>query len=173
GRGKKFGASSNILMDRIIGGWQVAGFLRYQTGRPFTVFSGSNTLSNVNQSPANCNGCSPGDGHVFADPSSSLIFYFDEATRAKFSTPAPGTLGNTGRNFFRTAANWNMDTSVSKRIYIREKMNFEVRADATNLTNTPTWDNPTADITSSTFGRLRTPLSQGARKIQLGAKFNF
>ena len=63
---------------------------------------------------------------------------------------------------------------MSKRFYFREKMNFEVRADATNLTNTPVWDVPTAVRTSGTLGNLTGPLeTTGSRKIQLGAKFNF
>jgi hypothetical protein len=67
-----------------------------------------------------------------------------------------------------------MDASVSKRFYVREQMNFEIRADVTNLTNTPWWDVPTAIRTSGTFGTFTSPLeATGARKIQLGAKFNF
>ena len=53
-------------------------------------------------------------------------------------------------------------------------MNFEIRADATNLTNTPFWDVPTAVRTSASFGVFTGPLeATGSRKIQLGAKFNF
>jgi hypothetical protein len=63
---------------------------------------------------------------------------------------------------------------VSKRFYIREEINFEIRADMTNLTNTPLWDVPTAVRTSGSFGAFTGPLeTPGARKIQLGAKFNF
>ncbi|MGH9628926.1 MAG: hypothetical protein ACRD7E_11430, partial [Bryobacteraceae bacterium] len=173
GNGKAIGGGVAPFLNRIIGGWQVAGFLRYQSGRPFTVFSGASTLGSVNQSPADCMGCGPADGGVFTDPSSGLAFHFDEAVRQSFSTPAAGTLGNTGRNFFQTAGNFNMDASLSKRTLIREGMNIEIRADITNLTNTPTWDVPTATITSNIFGRLRTPIANNSRKIQLAAKFNF
>ncbi|MGH9720076.1 MAG: hypothetical protein ACRD8O_07670, partial [Bryobacteraceae bacterium] len=150
------------------------GSLRYQTGRPFTVFSGANTLSSVFQSTAQCNGCTPDDGRVFTDPASGLTYYFDEAVRNKFVATPAGSIGNTGRNAFRAAATWGLDASIQKRIAVTEdgRMNFEVRADMTNLTNTPQWDIPAAVRTSGTFGLLRTPLDV-ARKIQLGAKFNF
>ena len=36
GRGRRYGASAHPIVDGVLGGWQIAGFLRYQTGRPFT-----------------------------------------------------------------------------------------------------------------------------------------
>lgn len=173
GLGKRLASALPATIDRIIGGWQLAGNLRYQTGRPFTVFSGSNTVNDVNQSPASCNGCQPSDGKVFVEGQSGLAFYFDEALRAKFSTPAAGQLGNIPRNFFQTGANFNLNASLLKRILMTETTNFELRADATNLTNTPTWDVPTTTTTSNIFGRLRTPIANNSRKIQLALKFNF
>ena len=167
-----FGRTGHSVMKQVIGGWTVAGNMRYQTGRPFTVFSGSNTLSDVNQSPANCNGCSPSDGQVFVDQT-GLAFYFDQNLRSKFSTPAPGQLGNLPRNFFQTAANFNVNATIVKRVAFTEQAGLELRADTTNLTNTPTWDVPTATLTSSIFGRLRTPISNAARKVQLSMTFRF
>ena len=175
GRNRRYGSSVNPIVDGVLGGWQVAGFLRYQTGRPFTVFSGANTLSSVFQSTVQCNGCSPNDGHVFTN-SAGIIQYLDQATRDKFTITPAGEIGNTGRNFFTLASTFNVDFSVSKRFFVREKMNVELRADATNLTNTPVWDVPTAVRTSPTLGNLTQPLESpvpGSRKIQLGAKFNF
>jgi hypothetical protein len=174
GRGRRFGGGVGPVTEKIIGGWQLSGTLRYQTGRPFTVFSGANTLSNVFQSTAECNGCSPSDGRVFTEAASGLTYYFDEAERNRFTTTPAGSIGNTGRNFFRLAATFNMDASLLKRIAIASegRINMELRADVTNLTNTPQWDVPTAIRTSGTFGLLRTPLDV-SRKFQLAAKFNF
>jgi hypothetical protein len=173
GHNRRFGANANSIVDQVLGGWQVSGFLRYQTGRPYTLFSGANTLSSVFQSTVQCNGCSPGDGHVFTN-SAGIIQFIDQAARDKFTITPAGEIGNTGRNFFNLAPTFNMDASVSKRFYFREKINLEVRADATNLTNTPVWDVPTAVRTSPTLGNLTGPLeATGSRKIQLGAKFNF
>jgi hypothetical protein len=171
GRNRRFAPGIPAVLDHVIGGWQVAGNMRYQTGRPFTVFSGSNTLIDTVQSTANCTGCSPEDGKVFIE--SGRAFYFNPELRAKFSTPAAGQLGNLGRNFFQTGANFNVNASLMKRVTLTERFNVELRADATNLTNTPTWDFPTASITSATFGRLNTPNSLNSRKVQLAAKFNF
>jgi hypothetical protein len=173
GRGRRFGPDMNRIVDGVIGGWSVAGFLRYQTGRPFTVFSGALTSSNVVQSTAQCSGCSPTDGHVFTN-SSGTIQFFDQATRDKLVATPAGSTGSTGRNFFNLASTFDMDVSLSKRFRIQERVELQVRADAVNVTNTPLWDVPTAVRTSGTFGAFTGPSeSTGSRKIQLGAKINF
>jgi hypothetical protein len=66
-----------------------------------------------------------------------------------------------------------MDASFLKRVQFSERYQFEVRADMTNLTNTPTFGFPTAVQNSTTFGRIRDTVISGSRKIQLGAKFIF
>ena len=48
-----------------MGGWEVSGYGRVTSGRPFTVYSGSNTFSSVVQTPANCTGCKSGEGTPF------------------------------------------------------------------------------------------------------------
>lgn len=173
GRGKRFAGGADGVLDRIIGGWELTGFMRIWTGRPFTVYSGATTFSNVVQTPANCNGCSRTDGEVFDDPSQGLKFYFDPALRGKFSGPGAGQFGNTGRNFFTGPAAFNVDLGILKRTRIREHHHLEYRAEFTNLTNTPTFGFPTATITSTTFGRIRDNVISGSRKIQMALKYSF
>ena len=173
GKGKHFLHNASGLVDRVLGGWEVTGFGRITSGRPFTAFAGTNTVSNVNQSTANCTGCSRGDGSAFTDTASGLLWYFDAAERAKFSAPGAGQFGNTGRNFFIGPHWFEMNASLLKHVPVTERVKLELRADATNLTNTPSFGGPTTDITSSTFGRIRNTVSSGSRKIQLGAKIHF
>ncbi len=173
GKGKRWGRDAGDWLQRIIGGWQVSGMATVQAGRPFTVYSGANTVSNVVQSPANCNGCTRKDGQVFDDPQQGLKFYFDQQLRDRFSIPGMGALGDTGRNFFRGPGSVNLDAAFLKRVMVTERTNLELRADMTNLTNTPTFGFPTATVTSTIFGRIRDSVISGSRKIQLSAKFNF
>ena len=126
-----------------------------------------------NQSTANCTGCGRGDGSPFLDSASGLIWYFDSTERAKFSAPGAGEFGNSGRNFFVGPHYIEFDASLLKRIAINERIKLEVRADATNLTNSVAFGAPTTDITSGTFGRIRNTITSGSRKIQLGAKIHF
>ena len=174
GRGKLIGRNVGPLLDRLIGGWQFSGLFSYYSGRPFTAYSGSYTDSNIVQSPANCMNCSQSLGSLFTDQATGYAYYFDDAARAKFGVPNAGVaVGTAPRNFFQSQAWFDMDASLSKRIKLTEGTNIELRADATNLTNTPQWDNPTTNLQDATFGRLYEPITGRSRKIQLGVKVNF
>jgi hypothetical protein len=172
GKGKRFGAGAGAVLDRLIGGWQVAGLFTAQGGRPFTVFSGFNSVFNTVQSTGDCANCRRDFGGTRDE--NGLKWFFSPEERAAFtSVAALGTTGSTGRNFFRGPMAFNMDMSFNKRIRVSEKTNFEIRADMTNFTNTPTFGFPTATVSSAVFGRIRNSVISGSRKIQLGAKFNF
>ena len=164
---------SNGLVNRVLGGWEVTAYGRVTSGRPFTVFAGTETTSSVVYSTANCTGCSSGEGTPFLDPASGLIWYFNKSQIAQFSAPGAGQFGNTGRNAFVGPHYFELDTSFLKRIPINERIKLELRADATNLTNSVMFSAPTTDITSSIFGRINNSVSSGSRKIQIGVKIQF
>ena len=173
GKGKHWLNSASRLEDRVLGGWEITGYGRVTSGRPFTAFAGANTVSNVNQSTANCSGCGRGDGSPFLDAASGLIWFFDAAERAKFSAPGAGQFGNTGRNFFVGPHYFEMDASLLERVPMTEHVRLEFRADATNLTNSVSFGAPTTDISSSIFGRIRNTTTSSSRKFQLAAKIHF
>ena len=52
-----------------------------------------------------------------------------------------------------------------------ERKEFIVQADATDVSNTPQWGNPTLDINSANFGRITT--AAGNRLMIIGARINF
>jgi hypothetical protein len=172
GRGKWVGGDVNDVVNQIIGGWELAGRFTWQSGRPFTVYSGSNTLSNVVQTPANCSGCD-GLGGTFDDQETGLVWFFNGDERAKFSLPAAGGFSDVGRNAFVGPSWINLDLSLVKRFRWGSSQSVEVRMDATNFTNTASFGFPTATITSSTFGRIYNSVASTSRKIQLGVKYSF
>ena len=172
GKGKALANNLPGAIDRIIGGWELSPVFTYYSGRPFTVYSGSNTFGSVVQSTANCNGCSHSMGAV-QEVAGYEWFFNPNVDKSKFTSPAAGSLGSTGKGYFFGPRFIDMDLAMLKRIRIKESMNLEVRADATNITNTPSFGLPTATLTSSTFGRIGGTLESASRKIQLGLKFNF
>ena len=176
GKGKRYLGNSNSVIQRLVAGWELSGFFTLESGRPMTVYSGSNTVSNVRQTPANCTGCSHDMGGLFADPANSgYNYYFSSSQRSNFSIPAPGDFSNTGRNYFRGPGFFDMDAAFAKNIYFTERYRLQIRADATNLTNHPNFGFPTLTYTSATFGRIRdlTDSNYQPRKFQLGVKFYF
>ncbi|MFN6963336.1 MAG: carboxypeptidase regulatory-like domain-containing protein [Pyrinomonadaceae bacterium] len=171
GRGRKFASDVPKALDWIIGGWQIAGTYLWGSGRPFTVYSGLNTFSNVNQSFANCSSCPRDLGRLVER--NGVWYWFSEADQAKFSQPAPGELGNTGRNYFIGPRSFQTDMSLSKKFRFTESMNLELRVDAKNLTNNASFGLPTATFNSTVFGRIRDSVTSFARRVQISGKFNF
>ncbi len=158
-------------MNRVIGGWNLSGLFRLSSGRPFSVFAGSNTFNSFVGSFADCSGCSRSDGAERQED--GLVWYFNPAERGRFTNPASGELGKTGRNFFWGDRFFNLDFSIAKKTSLTERFNLELRADFTNLTNTPSFGFPTATITSATFGRIRDTVASNSRQAMLAAKINF
>jgi hypothetical protein len=171
GKGRSMLAHAPKIVDYIVGGWQMAGTFISMSGRPFTVYSGINTVSNVVQSTADCNGCSRYQGSLVLEGGRN--FWFDAADRALFSVPAPGSIGNTGRNFFIAPVYNQWDSSLSKVFKITERVGFNLRFDARNVLNHPSFDNPTAVINSSIFGRINDSVTNNARRIQVSGKITF
>lgn len=170
GKGKMLDPGNKAL-NWVIGGWQMSGTLISQSGRPFTVFSGISTLSNAVNSTADCSGCTRNIGSLVVETGRN--FWFDSTTRALFSAPAPGSIGNTGRNYFIAPRYTQFDVSMLKKFKFTERINFDLRVDARNLLNKPNFDNPTAVTTSTIFGRINDSVTNAARRIQFSGKLNF
>lgn len=174
GPNRRFLNSTNGIVSRLVGGFVIATNFTYASGFPFTVVSGTNTVSNRNSSRANFSGTNFSPNYT-VDPATGNFFLFTPEERAQFSLPAPGELGNTERNAFRLPPTFSMDASLIKRIRITEGTNLELRAEATNVTNTVYFGFPSSGVTvtsGSTFSRQLSSASF-ARVVQLGVKFNF
>lgn len=176
GQGKPFLSDVNRLTDLLLSGWTLAGQFVAQSGRPMTVYAGANTFSNIVQTPANCDGCSRDFGSIHEEVTSdgdALVWYFTPEERARFSIPAAGEFGNTGRNYFRGPGGINLNMGLAKRTRTVGSHILEIRADATNVLNTPTFGFPTLVQNNTTFGRIRNTVISGSRKIMLGVKYYF
>lgn len=171
GRGRAFGSDIPKALDFALGGWQLSGAIFFGSGRPFTVYSGLNTFSNAVQTTANCNNCPRDLGRLVEENGTN--YWFSAEQRAMFSQPAPGELGNTPRNYFISPRRFQMDLSLSKKFKFSERYSFDLRAEATNAPNVPSFGLPTATANSSVFGRIRDSVVSSSRRIQVSGKFNF
>jgi carboxypeptidase family protein/TonB-dependent receptor-like protein len=171
GAGQHYASNASGITNALVNGWTLSGQFVGQSGRPMTVYAGANTLSNVVQTPANCNNCEGSAGSVHDE--GGLVWYFNPDERAAFGAPAAGEFSNVGRNAFRGPGGWVLNLSLAKRTHIQGRQLLEFRADSTNVFNHPTFGFPTLTTTSTTFGRIRNTVASSARQIMLGVKYYF
>jgi hypothetical protein len=159
-----FKAGDGVL-HWVLGGWQFSGIFTAYSGTPITFTASNATLAapgntqrpNVSGTPTVLGNIGPGQK------------YFDTSV---FSAPAQNTWGNVGRNdSIEGPGFWNLDASLVKRFNFTHDLNFELRADAFNLTNTPHFNNPNGSFGSATFGEINS--SFGQRLIRFGARLIF
>jgi len=76
------------------------------------------------------------------------------------------------RNYFSGPWVFDMDASISKLTKIKERHSLELRMDATNVFNHPTWFIGNQTITSTNFGKITSNFF-GRRLVQFGMKYQF
>ncbi|HTZ56666.1 MAG TPA: carboxypeptidase-like regulatory domain-containing protein [Acidobacteriaceae bacterium] len=184
GRGRQF-LSNSTLLDTLIGGWQLAGTLILQDGQPYTpqLSSGTNSYSlagnNFSWFP-----------NIIGSPSlqhRSTQQWFNEAA---FAVPAPGTFGDARRNQLTGPGFERINFGLGKTFHFTEGVNVEVRADANNAFNHPTFGLPNNNLTVcpasgvlpsgcggygaiSTGTSTITSITQNGRNLQLSAHLTF
>ena len=82
------------------------------------------------------------------------------------------TFGNLGRNRLRSAAFWNMDTSVFRNFPFGEGKRLEFRVEAFNVVNTVIYGTPHNDMTDPDFGKV-TGTANTPRILQFAARLVF
>lgn len=175
GRGKPLNVH-NAWLNHIVGGWQTNGVLVLRSGLATDV--------SVSQVPPVFGTINRPDrvlGQDLLVPNAGFDQYFNPAA---FKVPATvpdykGTpiqpFGNSGRMVLRGPGQRNVDLSLFKNFRMGEKRRVEFRAEAFNLSNTPTFNLPSPTsaaltVGNSGFGKLGSSQSVG-RQVQFGLKF--
>jgi len=153
-------------VNGIFGGWALNGIYTYQTGAPilwvngstnnigdYVYFGGDLALNNRNTNSAAFN-------TALFNTNSSQQFQYHIRT---FSTTY-GNLRQDGIN--------NFDTSLLKRFNFTESRYLQLRLEAFNVLNHPTFAAPNTTATNGSFG-LITAQGNLPRQIQLGARIVF
>ena len=152
-------------MNAILGGWKLSGIFQARTGVPITVVDGrGSSLQAVrgNERP-NCVG-----NPTPSDPSITHWLDINAFARAPL-----GTWGDCGIGIARAPSYRNIDAVLSKRFDVGGDRYLEFRAEAFNLTNTPSFAPPGRDIAAAnTFGIITNTVSL-PRNVELVVKFFF
>ncbi|HKA82957.1 MAG TPA: hypothetical protein VKD21_03805 [Acidimicrobiales bacterium] len=78
----------------------------------------------------------------------------DDPLGDRQAQPGAGTIGGLQRNYFSGPWVFDVDAKVSKVTRIHERHEVELRMDATNIFNHPTWYVADLTITSTNFGKI-------------------
>lgn len=156
---------SKGLTATLLGGWNVGGILTLQSGSPVGATTQVNTTNAFNPGAQRAN--------VLRNPTlpsgqRSVERWFDTSA---FALPAPFTFGNASRAVTTGPGLINLDMSLLKNFAIRERFNFQFRAEAFNLPNRTNFDDPGLALGAPNFGVITA--ARAARTVQLGLRLNF
>jgi len=194
-----FGHGKTLLnrtgaIDKIVGGWTLGTIFTRDSGFPFQLLGGYDTVNDYGDGGLVLNGVTrsqlqsavgvfnaPGAYKYVVNPSlrgsptglcSSLLTNVCQNT----------TAGTFGSNPWLTGpSSWNDDMSLSKVIPIRERFRFSLQAEFLNVFNHPNWANPgvapsyigSTNVQSSVFGQSGPSNLNTARQIELRANISF
>jgi hypothetical protein len=184
----------------LLGGWSLAGIATYQSGHPFSITQaiGNNSLSGSAGRAivlGNCGMIASGDiqDHLsnYLNPACAAVTPVlgagttfgplspFEGPGTQFYVISPGGVGQlqgtSGRNIFRGPAESRADVAVIKRFHLpvlNEENGLEIRAEAFNVLNHPSFANPNGQIGSPAFGRI-TSTTVVPRQLQLVVRIQF
>ncbi len=152
------------LRNVLLNGWQVNAIASIYSGTPFTILSGTDrSLSGVGNDYADAAGDPARPAGV-----SEVAEYFNTAA---FVPAAKGTFGSIGRNTLRGPGYGDVDASIFKYFSLTERVRLQFRAEAFNIENRANFQNPTATISSGTYGRITA--ANDPRVLQFALKVLF
>ena len=178
GKGHKLLGNAPPAVNAILGNWKVSAIHTYVSGTPLAIGCGQNFFGAGNS--ARCS-FAPGAGSTvpLINPNwskdRSVAFGVPQLNKAAFVLPPNMTYGDTPRrmSYLRTPWTVNEDIALLKIFSLTEKVNFELRASASNAFNRVVLAAPNTTQSSSTFGFITTAQGNGPRNIQFGARVSF
>jgi hypothetical protein len=155
--------SSGALMRTALGSWSLSGNFIFDSGQPFSVTTNGsdNSFTGTDLDRADI---------VPGQP----LHAGGRLNYSAFKLNAAGTLGDSPRNGYRSAPNYQIDTALLKNFKLTERFGLLFRAEAFNVINHPNyfapfnaWDSANA-TTFDTYQAARDP-----RQLQFALKFTF
>jgi len=180
--------ANNKLLRTAVGGWQVSGIVKLQTGEPLNITEGgiTNCAQGANN-PSSCTGALVGTGNISSiipnannrpNVSGSVSYPKTVASwfnPAAFSPTTAGDWGNAPFNFLRGPGYQNWNLSLFKSFLFSESRGskLEFRADFFNAFNhTELSDSSVSNsFTAGNFGAVTS--AHDPREIQLGLTLYF
>ena len=160
------------IVGGVLGNWELTGIFQYLSGFPSSPGSAQNRVfigsGSSTGRPDLVPGCDPNAGLRTRDQWFNVNCY---------TLQPVGTYGTAGRDTIIGPSYWNLDNSLNKNFKIRENYTIQFRAEAFNILNHPSFQQPNTTIFAGTArnasaGRL-TNTTSSPRQIQLALKILF
>ncbi len=161
--------------NRLVEGWEVSLIEQTQSGNPINFHTTNSSFT--------------GSALLRPDVTGTVITGFEPASNGSASSigfiqnpsvfTAVNGFGNLGRNVIIGPGFSNLDFALVKNTRIKERLNFQIRADAFDLLNQTNFTQPVSTVGSSTLGLItggtRFPAGDGgtSRQLQLAMKLVF
>ena len=176
GKGRAFLNSSNGLIDRVAGGWELSGVCVFQSG-PFMTVTTNSDPSGTGYNLYNANG-----GR--ADRISGVSPYAGQSinswiNQSAYSDPGDniGRFGNASQGDVVGPGSQIVSLSVLKRIPVTERIHVQFGAQVANLFNHPNYAPPSIlTVGVPAFGQitsLQNAEGGGPRSVQLAGRVTF
>lgn len=169
GHGREFLQSG--IAGIILGGWDLNTITTYYSGKPFQISDGSQNGNGDTVVP-NMVSKPTLSGTRYTTGSTTYPYYF--VNNGNFTKlPNASANGNVGRNSVRGPGYFNLDVGITRNIPIWREFKFQFKAESFDVTNTPQWGQPVADVNNSGFGQIQSVLSTSNRTLRFSGRISF
>lgn len=184
GRGRAYFSDLNKVADVFLGGWQLSGIVRFNTGLPLSSpFDQAQWATNWN---VQSNGTLTSPIQVGAVRSTQNLFSDPAAAFRAFRNARPGETGP--RNNFRLPIYSTLDLGLSKSFSMPygENHKLQIRWEVFNVANFQSFNNggesrstyglpqdPNLGTAPDNFGQIFTSIQGSPRSMQFGLRYSF
>jgi hypothetical protein len=193
GKGRRFGGTAPLLMQEVLGGWQLTAINQVTSGLPVNLVYSPNTNAQISTTSAAYAYRASITGSIASvyNPRASWVKTATQLgntfnnTSITFCGAAPaGTspavclpnysqpFGNAGRNTLRALSYGSLDLGLHKRFALTpERVGLEFRAEAFNVLNAVNYKSPNSTAGGSSFGAYTSAFA--ARQLQVALRLSY
>ena len=173
GRGRAWFSDMNKFADAVVGGWQLAGVYRWNSGQPLSSpFDQAQWATNWN---VQSNGVRLSNVDFGVDRDTRNVFGSPQAAFNSFRNARPGETGD--RNVFRLPGYQTLDLGLTKNFTMpwNENHKFQFRWEVFNVLNHENYGSYTTSESNSSYGNpsFNSNVAFQPRMLQLGFRFAF
>src|SRR5262249_55772630 len=159
----------------VLGGWALNGMATLQSGTPFSIVGASTSNAYWAQVARVRVDLAPGRTVASARKEGSVESRIDQFFDPTAFVNSDDRWGNSGRNILRGPIQEQFDFSLGKTMRFHETYTAELRWEAFNAFNQPTFSNPNSTLPAAGVGTMGaiTSTTGGPRTMQVAVRLKF